>query len=78
MAPALSKRSSGGDLEAAEYTYEKEVQLPRFRQIANPAPLGLCGFALTTFVLSLINVGADGVDIPNIVIGLGNFPSDLY
>jgi len=26
--------------------------------IANPAPLGLAGFALTTFVLSLFNVGA--------------------
>lgn len=26
--------------------------------IANPAPLGLAGFALTTFVLSLFNIGA--------------------
>jgi hypothetical protein len=26
--------------------------------IANPGPLGLCGFALTTFVLSLHNAGA--------------------
>ena len=25
------------------------------RKFANPAPLGLCGFALTTFVLSLVN-----------------------
>lgn len=25
------------------------------RRFANPAPLGLCGFALTTFMLSLIN-----------------------
>ena len=24
---------------------------------ANPAPLGLCGFALTTWLLSLINNG---------------------
>ena len=42
-----------------------------FRQFANPAPLGLCGFALTTFVLSLINVHARSVTVPNIVIGLG-------
>jgi len=39
------------------------------RKFANPAPLGLCGFALTTFVLGLINVGAKGLSEPNIVIG---------
>jgi hypothetical protein len=42
-----------------------------FRKFANPAPLGLCGFALTTFVLSLVNVHARSVTTPNIVIGLG-------
>jgi len=42
------------------------------RRFANPAPLGLCGFALTTFVLSLINVNARGLAKTNnsIVIGL--------
>lgn len=30
----------------------------QFPTIGNPAPLGLCGFALTTFVLSMFNVGA--------------------
>ena len=39
------------------------------RKFANPAPLGLCAFALTTFVLSLINLGT-GVAVPNIVISL--------
>lgn len=39
------------------------------RKFANPAPLGLCGFALTTFVLSLINMGTRGITEPNIVIG---------
>jgi hypothetical protein len=39
------------------------------RKFANPAPLGLCGFALTTFILGLINVQADGVTTPSIVIG---------
>lgn len=38
------------------------------RKFANPAPLGLAAFALTTFVLSLINVQARGVTEPNIVI----------
>jgi succinate-acetate transporter protein len=41
--------------------------------LADPAPLGLCGFALTTFVLSLWNAGIlVGTDV-KIVIGLGFF-----
>lgn len=40
------------------------------RKFANPAPLGLCAFALTTFVLSLINMGTQGLTAPNIVVGL--------
>lgn len=39
------------------------------RKFANPAPLGLSAFALTTFVLSLINLGTRGLDAPNIVVG---------
>jgi uncharacterized protein len=42
---------------------------------ANPAPLGLCGFALTTFVLSSVNAGfiiPQGVGA-TIVIGLALF-----
>lgn len=39
------------------------------RKFANPAPLGLSAFALTTFVLSLINLGTRGLTEPNIVIG---------
>lgn len=39
------------------------------RKFANPAPLGLSAFALTTFVLSLINLGTRGVSGPSIVIG---------
>ncbi|ETI28979.1 hypothetical protein G647_01431 [Cladophialophora carrionii CBS 160.54] len=40
------------------------------RKFANPAPLGLCAFALTTFVLSLINLGARNVEVPSIIISL--------
>ena len=40
------------------------------RKFANPAPLGLSAFALTTFVLGLINVQARGVQTPNIVVAL--------
>lgn len=37
---------------------------------ANPAPLGLSAFALTTFVLSLINVGTLSIGEPNLVVAL--------
>ncbi|TVY83160.1 Acetate permease A [Lachnellula suecica] len=40
------------------------------RKFANPAPLGLSAFALTTFVLSLINVGTRNLTEPNIVVAL--------
>lgn len=46
---------------------------PPKNDLANPAPLGLSAFALTTFVLSLINAEARGVKIPNIVVGLAFF-----
>jgi succinate-acetate transporter protein len=39
-------------------------------KIANPGPLGLAGFALTTFVLSLINAGILDASHVGIVIGL--------
>jgi uncharacterized protein len=41
--------------------------------IANPAPLGLSGFALTTFVLSLVNAGVLVEKNTAIVIGLAVF-----
>jgi len=40
------------------------------RKFANPAPLGLSAFALTTFVLSLINIGVRDVTEPNIVVAI--------
>jgi len=57
-------------LPASATDFDPEPHKRLFRQFANPAPLGLCGFALTTFVLSLINVQARSVATPNIVIGL--------
>lgn len=45
----------------------------KHREFANPEPLGLCSFALTSVVLSLINLRVGGVVHPNIVIGLGTF-----
>ncbi|KAI4835347.1 hypothetical protein E4T44_08629 [Aureobasidium sp. EXF-8845] len=43
--------------------------LPLESKFADPPPLGLSAFALTTFVLSLINLGARDLDQPNIVVG---------
>jgi succinate-acetate transporter protein len=50
---------------------------PPKHNFGNPAPLGLSAFALTFFVLSLINVEARGVTIPNIVVGLAFFYGGL-
>ncbi len=41
--------------------------------VANPAPLGLCAFALTTFVLSSINAGWFPAGGTNIIVGLALF-----
>ncbi|AQZ15417.1 (ZYRO0E04158g) [Zygosaccharomyces parabailii] len=46
-------------------------------KFANPAPLGLSGFALTTFVLSLINAKAQGVTVANGVVGPAMFYGGL-
>ena len=54
----------GGEFQPGAYKPVKD------RKIANPAPLGLSAFALTTFVLSLINLGTRGVAAPNIVVAL--------
>lgn len=51
----------GGDFQPGAYA-------PSPRKFANPAPLGLAAFALTTFILSLINMRARSVSSPNIVV----------
>jgi len=52
----------GGELQPGVYQPKKTF--------ANPAPLGLSAFALTTFVLSLINIGARDIREPNLVVAL--------
>ncbi|KAL9002391.1 MAG: hypothetical protein Q9188_004679 [Gyalolechia gomerana] len=54
----------GGEFQPGLY---KGVETRKF---ANPAPLGLSAFALTTFVLSLINMRTRSVAEPNLVVGL--------
>lgn len=55
----------GGEMQPGLY---KNVEKRKF---ANPAPLGLSAFALTTFVLSLVNLGTLGLTNSSIVIPLG-------
>lgn len=57
-------RPFGGEFQPGLY---KSVEK---RKIANPAPLGLSAFALTTFVLSAINMRAQDISAPNIVVAL--------
>jgi len=45
--------------------------------IANPGSLGLFSFASTTLMLSLYNVSADGINTPNIVVGMALFCGGL-
>lgn len=59
--------------EAFGSTLITGLSAPKKREFGNPSPLGLCAFALTTFVLSLINAQAMGIEVPNIVIGLAVF-----
>lgn len=50
--------------------FQPGLYRPPSRNFANPAPLGLSAFALTTFVLSLINVNTRNIGHPNLVVAL--------
>jgi uncharacterized protein len=43
---------------------------PQVQSVADPAPLGLAGFALTTFVLSAVNAGLIPKPAEPVVLGL--------
>ncbi|KZF24188.1 hypothetical protein L228DRAFT_245082 [Xylona heveae TC161] len=60
--------SDSAKLPAFGGAFQPGLYSPPTRKFGNPAPLGLCGFALTTFVLSLINMRTRGIAAPNIVI----------
>lgn len=80
---APTSRYLGGN-PLAHTTTTESARLPAFggefqpglyrpndhRKFANPAPLGLSAFALTTFVLSLINIQARDLAQNNIMISL--------
>jgi len=61
--PEMRLQAFGGEFQPGLYR-------PPTRGFANPAPLGLSAFALTTFVLSLINVKTRSIGAPNLVVGI--------
>lgn len=61
-------------IEAVRGIISTEELTKKFKPtLGNPAPTGLCGFALTTFMLSLVNIHARHVTVPNIVVGCAYF-----
>ncbi|KAI1737738.1 gpr fun34 family protein [Xylaria scruposa] len=64
---------TGNDARLAAFGGEFQPGLYKpteHRKFANPAPLGLSAFALTTFVLSLVNLNTRGVTEPNIAVAV--------
>ncbi len=57
----------------AQYAAEESRAAAAAPAIANPGPLGLCAFALTTFVLSVVNAGWFTGVVPNVVVGVALF-----
>lgn len=70
--PLAHARTNDPDMRLAAFGGEFQPGLYRApnRKFANPAPLGLSAFALTTFVLSLINVGTRSIGEPNLVVAI--------
>jgi len=68
--------STGNGVHHHDYTGPQGMIHPgqfkpfEHRKYANPAPLGLCAFALTTFVLSCINMHARDVSVPHVAVPL--------
>ncbi|KZO92078.1 hypothetical protein CALVIDRAFT_567658 [Calocera viscosa TUFC12733] len=61
----------GGPTLGRTLTTDTQPAFPVYhRRFANPSPLGLYSFASTTLMLSLINVGARGLTVPNAVVGM--------
>ncbi|KAI0298771.1 Gpr1 family protein [Multifurca ochricompacta] len=56
---------------------EKIDHHPRRSRLGNPGPLGLFSFASTTLVLSLYNVHARHIAVPNVVVGMALFCGGL-
>jgi succinate-acetate transporter protein len=62
--------ADGGDATAGREAGAKELASASAASIADPAPLGLAGFALTTFLLSLVNAKLIPAGAEPVVFGL--------
>jgi hypothetical protein len=65
--PRFTERGEAATVREAEPSAAPTIQFPK---IADPGPLGLAGFALTTFVLSFFNAGLAPASGEPIVFGL--------
>ncbi|CAG8649840.1 18908_t:CDS:2, partial [Acaulospora morrowiae] len=59
-------------------THHEKASRPRSTvhkapKIGNPTPLGLSSFALSVFILAFYNIGAFGIQIPNVIVGVSMF-----
>jgi succinate-acetate transporter protein len=59
-----------GDPTAGPVAMSRELASEQVRMIADPAPLGLAAFALTTFLLSLVNAGVMPKDTEPVMLGV--------
>jgi succinate-acetate transporter protein len=66
-APRFTERGDGTVARGADPTAAPTIQFPK---VADPGPLGLAAFALTTFVLSFFNAGLAPASGEPIVFGL--------
>jgi len=64
----VATNDSQMNVQAFGGAFQPGLYRPPSKKFGNPAPLGLSAFALTTFVLSLINMKTRGVAEPNIVV----------
>jgi len=63
----------GGGTYAPAEPVDKAIPPDPTQYIADPGPLGLAGFAMTTFVLSVINTGMLDATATPVVLGLAAF-----
>jgi len=70
--------SAAADVEEYGPNSGDPVSYQRYpSRIANPGPAGVFAFAMTTFLLSMFNVGTRGVSHPNVIVGMAIFAGGL-
>src|SRR6476659_2923587 len=62
--------ADNNDPTAGPVAHAREMASAQIRMIADPAPLGLAAFALTTFLLSLVNAGIMPKDTEPVAFGV--------